>query len=76
MALSKAANFAEQLHDLQKQLMAIKDLDAIRHPRVRRESPVIPDPSTHIHRKSWAEEMDIRDPIEDVVSGTKFAWLT
>ena len=57
MALSEAGNFAEQLHNLQKQLTAIReDLDAIRHPRVRRESPVVPGPSTHINRKSWTEE--------------------
>ena len=54
------------MHDHQKQLTAIReDLDTIRHPRVRWESPVVPDPSTHIDGKSWAEEMDIRDPIED-----------
>ena len=45
--------------------MIREDLDAIRHPRVRRESPVVPDPSTCINGKSWAKEMDIRDPIKD-----------
>ena len=66
MVLSEAGNFAEQLHDRQKQLTAIReDLDAICHPRVRRESPMVPDPSTRIDGKSWAEEMDICDPIKD-----------
>ena len=45
--------------------MIREDLDAIRHPRVRRESPVVPDPSTCINGKSWAKEMDICDPIKD-----------
>ena len=45
--------------------MIREDLDAIRHPRVRWESPVVPDPSTCIDGKSWAKEMDIRDPIKD-----------
>ena len=66
MVLSEAGNFAEQLHDRQKQLTAIReDLDAICHPRVRRESPMVPDPSTRIDGKSWAEEMDICDSIKD-----------
>ena len=44
VALSEARNFAEQLHNLQKILTAIReDLDAICHPCVRQESPMVPD---------------------------------
>ena len=53
MALSQAGDFAKQLYDLQEQMTAIReDLNAIRHPRVRQESPVVPDPSTCIEETS------------------------
>ena len=66
MALSQAGDFAKQLCDLQEQMMAIQeDLNAFRPACVRRESPMVPDPSTRIEGTTWAEEMDICDPIKD-----------
>ena len=75
MALSQAGDFAKQLRDLQAEVKQLGDLrtevkairEAICQPRVRRESPAVPvpEPSSRIEGTSWAEEMDIRDPIED-----------
>ena len=65
-ALSQAGDMQQQLRDLQEQMTLIREeLNAIRHLRVRRESPAVPDPSTCIDGTSWAEEMDISDPIEN-----------
>ena len=75
MALSQAGDFVKQLRDLQAEVKQLGDLrtevkairEAICQPRVRRESPAVPvpEPSSRIEGTSWAEEMDIRDPIED-----------
>ena len=78
MALSQAGEFAKQLRDLQTDVQQLGDLrlevKAIRddlrlicQPRGSRESPALPppEPSTRIEGTTWAEEMDIRDPIDE-----------
>ena len=77
MALSQAGEFAKQFCDLQTEVQQLGDLrlevKAIRddlclicQPRGSQESPPLPppEPSTRIEGTTWAEEMDIRDPID------------
>ena len=66
MVLSQARDFAKQLCDFQEQMMVIReDLNAIHYLCIRWGSAVVLDPSTRIDGTSWAEEVDISDPIED-----------
>ena len=78
MALSQAGEFAKQLCDLHTEVQQLGDLrsevKAIRYdlhlicqPRGSRESPALPppEPSTRIEGTTWAEKMDIRDPIDE-----------
>ena len=78
MALSQAGEFPKQLRDLQTEVEQLGDLHsevkAIRYnlclicqPRGNRKSPALPPPklSTRIKGTTWAEEMDIRDPIDE-----------
>ena len=78
MALSQAGEFAKQLCDLQTEVEYLGDLysevkaiqDDLRlicQPHGSRKSPALlpPEPSTHIEGTTWAEEMDIRNPIDE-----------
>ena len=54
----------KQLYDLQTQMKSLQeDMNAIHHPRVRRKTSEILDPTTRIKGTTWANEMDIRDPL-------------
>ena len=57
-----------QLGDLRTEVKAIRDdIQILCQPHVQRESPSVPatEPTTRIEGTSWAEEMDVLDPIED-----------
>lgn len=65
-ALSEAGEVIKQLRELQTQMKTLQDdVNAIRRPRVTRVSPEVPDAATRIEGTTWAEEMDLRDPLDE-----------
>ena len=65
-ALSEAGEIVKQLRELQSEMKTLcEDVNAIRRPRVSRVSPDLPDATIRIEGTTWAEEMDLRDPVDE-----------
>ena len=65
-ALSEASEIVKQLRELQSEMKMLReDVNAIRRPLVSRVCPDLPDATTQIEGKTWAKEMDLRDPVDE-----------